>query len=113
MMSDAAFIRNTLSSAEVLGRVRSAAWTLAVAAERYRFVLRGEQPPDMPKLTEGEAQEAFEAAYIEVVNCAGVWATNEYWARLAHELLPAMREKWRREVEKEYGDEYHEVDQNE
>lgn len=103
MMSDEEFIRNTLSRA----------WKLAVEAYRYSCVLKGEQVLGAPGLTEEEAQEAFEAAYIEVVNCAGVWATNEYWESREHELLPAMREKWRKEVEKEYGDEYHEVDQNE
>lgn len=113
MMSDEVFIRNTLSRAEVMGRMGRVAWQLAIAAYRYEYVLKGELAPYTAELTEEEAQDAFEAAYVEVVNCAGVWATNEYWERREHELLPTMREKWRKEVEKEYGGEYHEVDQNE
>lgn len=86
MMSDAVYIRNTLSREEVLRRMGNAAWALALAADRYQIALRGEQPPGTPELTEEEAQDAFERAYVEVINCAGALATDEYWAWREHEL---------------------------
>lgn len=54
MMSDEVFIRNTLSRAEVMGRMGRVAWQLAIAAYRYEYVLKGELAPYTAELTEEE-----------------------------------------------------------